>query len=197
MPYDNVSIIIQGPSTHVHSVKTSWLGFNTIWSTWVGYEQHYTSEDLVIINTPPEVVGVSNVGYQQKSTLNGIIEANKLGYEYVLKWRDDMVPTNAVKLFELFDFNKINILFWHDHLGGYYVDYMMFGNIQDMLKIWDFKIDSITFPERLITEQIDSLNPHVNLIGFNLTEDNDIIWLKNNHKLSDYKNHINFKHTRI
>jgi hypothetical protein len=188
---EDLVIIIQGPVRLEPSfMEKQWEGFNLIWSTW-DYEKIKTNFP-VIYNTPPYNSGVMNICYQQKSTLSGIIKAKELGYTKCLKWRSDQYPNNSNELIKLFDKDKTNSLYWHNHEHGYYVDYFMYGSVNDMMLIWDFNCNdsSISYPEQVITSQIMKHNLQINCMGDKLTTENNIIWEKNNNsiKLSSYQN---------
>jgi hypothetical protein len=192
-------IVIQGPIKLEYKViENKWEGFDLIWSTWEN--ELIDSKYPTILNKPPNKPGIKNVYYQQKSTLAGLLKAKELGYSKCLKWRSDQYPTNANKLISLFDKDKINVLFWHNSQKGYYVDYFMYGDINKMISIWDFEINSyISYPEEIITNQIYKNKIDVMCIGDRLTNQNNIIWEREGVKidLSTYKYDKNFMLMKI
>jgi len=95
---NEIAIIIQGPSINVEGLRQQWIDFNVIWSTWVGEEGKYRSDDIVIFNNQPFDNGIQNIALQKESTLNGIRKAKELGFKWVLKWRSDMIPNDSKTL---------------------------------------------------------------------------------------------------
>lgn len=189
-------IIVQGPSLYIEQVKNSLFGFNVIFSTWAGEENKYLDNDNVIFNEIPYYSGPFNFNYQKKSTLSGLIEAKNLGYKRALKLRSDIIPTNINEFIKLLDNNDLNFLCWHHHevypgCPGYLVDYLMSGNINDLIKLWDIKnMDWCDTPEVYLTNQyiqilIDAVN--INYFLNNLNENNNLYWIKKQIMLSSYK----------
>jgi hypothetical protein len=182
------AILIQGPSNHVDELKQAWKGYDLIWSTWKGDEKKYNSDDIVVFNEMPINHGKGNVALQQKTVLNGILKAKELDYNRVLKWRSDMIPTNSSKFIGLFDMNHINLFYFHVAGGGYFVDYFMEGNSDDIYNMWDFEDINPPFAERALTDNIRKreLNKKILFIGKIMSDKNDVIWLKKNKNLSTY-----------
>ncbi len=190
------AIVVQGPSTHINELKTAWLGYDIIWSTWDGETQQYTESDIVITSPKPEDTGVGNLNLQKVTTYNGLLKAKELGYDRVFKWRSDMIPTNPQKLLSVLS-EDINLLFYHHVMPdrtNYFVDYLMESNIDTMIKIWEFTDLYATHAEAIITDSINQQNKKIYLFGGKLNEDNDIIWLKRNISLKDYKKYPEFEH---
>jgi hypothetical protein len=190
-------IIIQGPSNNVEELKNAWNGYNLIWSTWKGSESIYSENDVTIFNDIPLEKGVGNIKLQQVTTNKGIEKAKELGYKRVFKWRSDMIPTNPNKLLSLLT-NDVNILFFHNLLPdkpGAYVDYVMESDIDTMTSIWDFEESNAIHAEAIITLNIKRKNiTNISLFGGCLDDNNDIVWLKRNLYLKDYKQHKEFEH---
>jgi hypothetical protein len=181
-------IIIQGPSTNVIEQKRSWAGFNIIWSTWIGEETKYEKNDIVLFNKLPSERGIQNIALQRDSTLNGINKAKELGYKRVLKWRSDLLPSNAQELVKTFKTDCLNFLTWHN-VGKYFVDYFIEGEIEDVYKIWDISTIYGPYSEKITTDNIFSLGfNRFNFVGDELSENNEIFWTKYKIKLSTYKN---------
>src|SRR6478609_4101799 len=139
-------VISQGPLTVPDLIDKAWP-VPVIHSTWKG-QNYYEG---AIYSEIPEFRGPQNVCLQQKSTLIGLEEAKRQGFKRALKFRSDMIPNNASFLLNSFK-DGLNFLFWHDHAGGYLVDYCMAGRIEDLIDIWSFE-DYNDFPERLLTNQ--------------------------------------------
>ena len=181
-------IIIQGPSSHVNEQKKSWIGYDVIWSTWVGEESKYEVNDLTIFNSLPSEPGVQNIALQQKTTLEGIKKAKELGYERVLKWRSDLIPNNPKKLLELFDDDSLNFLAWHDD-AKYFVDYIIEGKINEVYDCWDIPTLYAHCSEKITTDNILNRGfKNFNFICDGLDSENEIYWSKYNVFLSTYKN---------
>lgn len=183
-------VVIQGPSLYVEEIKKAWKGFDIIFSTWEGEEHKYESSDLVLFNTiPKKSLGFNhNLHLQRSSTLNGLLYAKKLGYDRVLKWRSDHIPTNPKKLIKIFKKNKLNIHSFHKHKKGYITDFFMEGEINDLIKLFTFAGKNYEYPEEALTEQLfcNDLDKKTNFFIADLDEDNDVIWLKQNTKWSGY-----------
>lgn len=189
-------IIIQGSSSNVNELKEALNGFNLIFSTWVGEENKYVDSDVVIFNELPEYKGPANLNLQKITTISGLKKAKELGYKRALKLRSDIKPTDMPEFFKLIDNELLNFLCWHCHevypnCPGYLIDYLMSGLIDDLLILWDIvDMEWCSVPEIHITEQyIKNLISSVDINFFlsNLNSNNDLIWLKNNIKLSSYQ----------
>lgn len=190
----NFVVLIQGQSNCVAQQKDAWKGFDVIFSTWVGEENKYTENDIVLYNTPPSTSGPANFNYQIVSTINGLVKAKELGYKNVLKIRSDLIPTNASKFFNVLDETKLNFLCWHAHevypgCSGYLVDYLISGPIDDMIKLWDISNIFCVVPEVMLTWQYinECKEMDVNYFMNELNNENDLWWIKNNIYLSSYK----------
>lgn len=186
-------ILIQGPSNHVNEIKSSFKDHDLIFSTWCGEESKYEESDIVIFNDHPPYPGHANFWHQKISTLNGLLKCKELGYTHVLKIRSDIISTKN-DIFELFDDNKLNFLCWHYHevypnCKGYLVDYFMYGCVDKMIKMWDIKEMFCKVPEVVLTESfIQNLNEIPNFILYDMKNDYELYWIKNNIYLSSYVN---------
>ncbi len=197
---DKICIVIQGPSDYVHEQKNAWEETKVIFSTWEGSEDKYSNEDTVIFNKVPVSGGVRNYELQRLSTYNGILLAKELGYEYVLKLRSDLIPTSGNKFLEILDLDLINFLCWHDNhvhdeFHGYFVDYLMFGKVEDLEKIWDSNYTQFNVPELSMTKQYFNLfdTSKLNFFLKSLNDTNELIWKKNGINLSTYNSHGGFR----
>lgn len=182
------ALVIQGKSEYVSIMKEAWRGIDIIWSTWKGEENNYKKDDIVVYSEYPSDSGIQNVALQRKTTIAGIKKAKDLGYDRILKCRSDIVPTNSKNFLSLLDDTKINFLYWHTHGGGYFVDYLMEGDINDIEKMWSFESIHSKHAERLLTDQIFNKlgSKEFNFIGNKLVINNDLIWLKRKFNLSVY-----------
>jgi hypothetical protein len=197
---DKICIVIQGPSDYVHEQKNAWEETKVIFSTWEGSEDKYSNEDTVIFNKVPVSGGVRNYELQRLSTYNGILLAKELGYEYVLKLRSDLIPTSGNKFLEILNLDSINFLCWHDNhvhdeFHGYFVDYLMFGKVEDLEKIWDSNYTQFNVPELSMTKQYFNLfdTSKLNFFLKSLNDTNELIWKKNGINLSTYNSHGGYR----
>lgn len=185
-------VVVQGPSNHVSEIKNSFNNHDIIFSTWVGSEHLYSETDNVIFNTQPESNICSNFLFQQKSTIAGLRFAKERGYTHVLKMRSDIINVGH-DIFDIFETDKMNFLCWHYHevyptCPGYLVDYFMYGDVDDLIKLWDIDEIFCNVPEILITDSyIRKINKIPNFILYELTNESDLFWIKNNIFLSSYK----------
>lgn len=191
-----IAIVIQGASTNVDMQKLTWCGFkdDVIFSTWIGSESYYNADDVVIYSETPKDSGPMNINYQIKSTLNGLYKAKELGYDYVLKLRSDIVPTNPIRFLETLVYDKFNFLCWHAHevypgCPGYLIDYLMSGKIDDMIKLWDIDNIFCTVPEIILTKKYTDLFSMDDVIYFldKIDHENNLFWIKRNLYLDTYK----------
>lgn len=173
-------IIIQGPSRYVTQLKENYGDLPIIWSTWVGEEGNYNpNTDKVVLSHQPQNRGVHNLNMQRISTVNGLDFAKKLGYEYAIKMRSDQFPTNPTEFVKLFDKNKVTFLSAHKGGGNpYLIDYYMGGSIDDLLELWDLKVDGWPFPERAITDSaIKKFKDKLSFTQGKMSLENDVYWI--------------------
>jgi len=188
-------IIIQGPSNYVGTIKDSFTQCNIplIFSTWNNELDKYNESDIVVLNEKPEHNGVGNINLQMKTTLGGLNKAKELGFKRALKFRSDMIPTNPLKFIEFFKDNMLTFFCWHyapqGSVSGYMVDYFMAGEIDDLIKIWTIDNYNHWIAEVIMTNNIihHLSDSKPKFIINDLTNENDIYWLKYNQKLSEYK----------
>jgi hypothetical protein len=190
----NFCVVIQGPSSHVNRMKLAFSGVPIIFSTWVGSDHHYQPNDIVVYNQYPSETGVGNTNYQKVTTLGGLQKAKELGYTRVLKIRSDMVPTNLSEFLNLLSEDKLTLFSWHFVPGtsvkAYVVDYLMSGDIDDLIKMWSFNLAYTSIPETMLTKSIvmNFENRNINYLINKLTDENSVYWIKYNTYLTDYKN---------
>lgn len=197
---NKLAIIIQGASTNVNEQKEKWacVKHDIIFSTWLGFESHYDNADNVIFSEIPESSPM-NFFHQVISTYKGLLKAKELGYEYVLKLRSDLIPTNCSKFLELIDNKDFNFLAWQRHqvypnCQGYLVDYLMSGYIDDMLKLWNINECLTIVPEVNLTNNfINNLESFsttkIKYFLDNLSNTNNLFWVKRNFYLSECQEH--------
>lgn len=195
---NQIAFVVQGPSTFVEKVKES-LSNNSvglIFSTWKGEETNYSLQDTVVLSEKPSNTGIHNLNLQKISTINGLKKAKELGYKYAIKWRSDMISSNISNLLSVISFfeKDLNFLFWVNHMKGYFCDYFIAGTVDNLINLWSFPEKNYSYPEQAITENYFENLSHLNVkfVGNQLSESNNIAWLKNNINLDTYKNQICF-----
>ena len=180
----NFCIVIQGPSNHVPLLKEKWgTEIPLIWSTWVGEESKYDTNDMVVFSEPPVDRGVHNLYMQTVTTLNGINKAKELGFENVIKMRSDQFPTTPNEFVNLFDENKITFLSAHENNGDpFLIDYFMGGSIHDVELLWSFPKLPFRFPEQAITFQLKNteLKTRVAFTHNTMSTENEVWWMGRN-----------------
>lgn len=189
----DLAIVIQGESNYVELLKSAFKGQNLIFSTWKGEESKYSNTDKVIYNTIPDNRGPCNLNLQKISTINGLLLAKQLGFKKALKIRSDLIPNNTLEFLKLLDNDYLNFLCWHGHevypnCTGYLVDFLMSGTIDDLLNIWNIEdMGWCVVPEIFLTSNVINNYKNINNINYilnNITESNDLFWIKNNKNLS-------------
>ena len=65
-------------------------------------------------------------------------------FKKCLKLRSDIAPTNAHEFIKLLNNDNLNFLCWHCHevypkCPGYLVDYLMSGDIDDLIELFDIQ----------------------------------------------------------
>jgi len=185
-----LAIVVQGPSIYVPEIKESWKDFkkDIIFSTWIGDEDKYEKDDLVIFNEKP-YEGLYNFNLQKKSTYVGLLKAKELGYTHVIKVRSDYLPTNAKKLVSILEADKINLLNWQyteylwlrfPELKGYITDHFMTGPIDYMIELWDIPINFTSAQIMITWSYIRKLSHKIkiNYLLPYLSQDNDLFYIK-------------------
>jgi len=189
------AVVIQGPTTHYSLMKKMWFSEKTdlIWSTWKGEEEKYTSEDKVLFSDIPSQSGTRNLNMQKISTLKGLEYALDLGYDFAIKTRSDLHPTNVDGFIHLIQNSNecINTLFFVKN-NSYYTDYLYAGKIKDLIEIFSFDDIYPPFAEYPITQKMNCSGFEINLLGGHLTPECDLKWVKNNISLSNYKKNSNY-----
>jgi hypothetical protein len=187
---NKICLIIQGPSDHVNSIKEKYKDSNIqiIFSTWEGEESKYDENDIVIFNKMLQERGIQNVMLQQLSTYNGLLKAKELGFENAIKIREDTYFTDlSLFLKNEIDYNKLNFLYFLDYhrTDGpdksnnnykYFCDYIQISNVDNLLKMWDFKYEKCSYSEQLTTKHIFHTfkKEEIAFIGNYVTNDCDI-----------------------
>lgn len=202
-------LIIQGPSDHVNIIKEIYKDNNIqiIFSTWEGEESKYDKNDIVVFNKMPRERGIQNVMLQQLSTYNGLLKAKELGFKNAIKIRSDAYFTDlSLFLKNDIDYNKLNFLYFlnYHRIGGpdknsnyykYFYDFTQISNVDNLLKLWDFKYETVSYSEKLTTKHIFNTfkNDDIYFIGNYLTKHCDIFWISRNLYLSKLNSDNNYK----
>jgi hypothetical protein len=206
---DKICLIIQGPSDSVNSIKEYYKDSNIqiIFTTWEGEERKYTENDIVIFNKMPIERGIRNVMLQQLTTYNGLLKAKELGFKNAIKIRSDSYFTDlSLFLKNDIDYNKLNFLFFLDYHRGscpdkisnhykYLCDYMQISSVDNLLKMWNFKYEKVSYAEQLITKHVFNTFKKEDLafIGNYLINVCDIYWISKKLYLSTLNNDTNYK----
>lgn len=189
---DNICIIIQGPSDDIERHKKCWNDYHYIFSSWI--DDKKISNNPCILSLKPKELGSGNINLQKISTLNGLYIAKNLGFDYCLKIRSDMYPTNTKLLIKSFNFDKINFIAKHgdiiDGYNGYLVDYLQFGKTNDLIKLWS--INNIYYSRVAEICLLNNFEKYfsssdINFLINNLDDNNDLWWNKNKIFISTYK----------
>lgn len=205
------AIIIQGPLTYKDRIISVYEKYkeNIVISSW-DTENFDGFENWKVVKTNRNFPsGVGNINLQTVSTINGISYAKKTGFSHVLKMRSDMFPSNVetflgvLNVFSLTDDNKLAFLCWHEHNGGYLVDYLNYGNIENMQKFWDITSDEQSFAERILTDSYygkdnvyDDIKQKAYFMLPELVRCNvKLDWVKYGKEVTDYIQYDCYKHT--
>lgn len=202
----SLSIVFQGPTKYYKNIINCLPSEDVelIWSSWndepkENIEEISKTKIKLVLNDKPKDCGIGNLNYQTYSTINGIKNSKN---NYILKMRSDILVNNydlfIEKLFKKKD--KLTFLCWHDHRGGYPVDYFCFGNKKEVLNYWnvmDYKnqyfAEYVLFYNYCINNNItmdkEVLKNNFNYILRDLNNDVIITWLKYNKIINDYSLH--------
>ena len=175
-------IVVQGPTNPERSPRDLGWENNVIYSTWKGSEEFYKKTETVVFSDTPSFPGISNWMYQKKSTLAGLYLAREMGFDRALKWRSDFKVKNPELFLSLFE-DKINFYAWHDHCGGYLIDYFIEGGVSDLINLFENSKDD-KFPEKNLTDSFFELRLEAAFILPKLKEA-DAFWIKNGFWLSE------------
>lgn len=154
---DDVSIIIQGPTTYYREIIKNFKNKeNLLWCTWDDEPKdvlNYIEKEGLKIHLikKPLNSGFWNINLQCKSTFEGLIRCNQLfNTKFYLKIRSDFIISDLDLLCERFVLKNepINFLGWADILGGFFPDYIVFGDYESMFKFWvlDSESDNNGYP---------------------------------------------------
>lgn len=157
-----IGIIIQGPTTHVDKMISTYFGYkHVLWSTWKSEPKENLnkirqSKIKLLTNNLPKHAGVGHVNYQCLSTYNGIKElAKNKNIQIFVKCRQDLVVDNLQQFTRNIECSlakhQISFLSAHKLKGGYLQDYIVAGGKEQMLKYWKPELNrdsGLPSPER-------------------------------------------------
>lgn len=189
-----IAILLQGVINYPTEIKKCYKDLDVIFSTTENkIEPLYDSGFTVVINKPPLIPGTKNLNYQVTNTLNGILKAEELGYDFIFKVRSDITIPDIKKLINLMG-QPDNILYfpaYHNYNGGYLCDYMVYGKIDHMKKLWQIPLSSHRIsPEKQITNHFREKLPNIKvdyILPIAYSNDIEIRWEKHNLLLNDYR----------
>jgi len=122
-----------------------------------------------------------------------------MGFENAIKIRSDAYFTDlSYFLTNEIDYNKLNFLFFLDYhrINGpdknsnyykYFLDYIQVSNVNNLLKMWNFKYEKSSYSEQLTTKHIFNTfkKEYICFIGDYLTNECDIYWISRKIYLSN------------
>jgi hypothetical protein len=115
--------------------------------------------------------------------------------------RDDLIPTNIENFIKLIENDKINVITWQNHAGksiGYFLDYLISGNIDDLIDIYENTNPNLNqVSEVILSKSLLRYHEKINLILDNLNENNDLYWFKIFNYISTYKIHDTYNDYNI
>lgn len=140
-----VGVCYQGPigeSTDSVINRSPWPE-TTVLSTWLGEPvSNLTSlrPENLVINKRLIFPGRSNIRNQKISSLNGLLRLKELGVTYAWKIRSDFEVTSlkglTTALLEDAGDHQIAFIDWVLHKGGYPMDFIQFGRIEQLIDLW-------------------------------------------------------------
>ncbi len=151
-------LLIQGQDTYWDKLREVYND-DIIFSTW--HPATWATANKfpnTLINNPPTNPGYGNSNLQFRGTEIGCRYAKKLGYDYVLKIRSDLLIPDYKKLLSLLtDVPRLSSLAYHNWSGGYLIDYIIGGPVDLLIDIYkDDTSTSSDFSERQLFDRIKS-----------------------------------------
>ncbi len=196
-------VVVAGPMNYRLEMQGAMRGYpNVVYSTW--------KDDIdvpllthAVLSEPFKDTHKGNFNRQRVTSLAGAEYAADRGASFILKIRSDMIPTNFLKFISLLDFSKPNYLSYHNHDGGYLVDYVVGAPTNLYFDLWNTAgKPQDTFTEALLMRQYKEVqvkNPGMTcnmMLGGLVHRDNDLHWIKNNLFISSYKTDPLFQYTK-
>ena len=201
----NPCIVIQGPTSRgLDKILHRYDKKNTIISTW---DHEKVPDGYLSVQTKmPEGIskGISqNLNLQALSTLKGCLLAKELGFDYVLKIREDIEIENPSQLLSLLDIDQYC---FYSYISApsthqYLVDYIVGGEVNHMIDLWSIdEVNTNICAEEQLTLRLVNLLPKKEIqFLISLLVDNNIgcYWhklkydLRNNHNDPMYNTNHN------
>ena len=140
----------------------------------------------IVLSPPPEYSGVGNVNFQVVSTLAGLDLASKLGCKRALKCRSDqrLARVNLISYFDgllgLFPVDdsefelgqRERIIYGQGTVGGavflpfYLCDWYMYGDVDDLLSLFDFPLQQFTVSRSERIRQVEEFKTCCNVLEY-------------------------------
>jgi len=197
----NPCIVIQGPTSRgLDQILYKYDKKNTIISTW---DHEKVPEGYLSVQTKMPVgihKGISqNLNLQALSTLMGCLLAKDLGFDYVLKIRQDIEIEDPNKLLSLLDIDQYCFCGYASSsstitglVHNYLVDYIVGGEVNNMIDLWSInQVNTNICAEEQLTLRLVNLLPKKEIqFLISLLVDNNIgcYWHRHNFDLRDLKN---------
>lgn len=209
----DISIIIQGPIKYYEEVIDSYRGINNVlWCTWEdeseeGIKAIEESGIYVHLIKKPKYSGYWNINFQCKSSYEGLLKCKELfNTSYYIKIRSDL-KINDVNLFAerfIMKNEKINFLGWANILEGFFLDYVVFGDFENMQKYWSFQDDSnngYPCPEIYLMKRFFGYEYNIqelkseSVYKFPLLNGINLYWLSRGINIRDFSQELEFNYT--
>lgn len=203
-------IIIQGPATYYKNIIECYKTYpNIVYSTLNNSSSECINEiqtHFPVVVTPFNFpAGTGNLNCQCITSTEGLKLAKSLGATHALKIRSDMIITDILKFMDILKTkSKISFLAWHT--DGYLVDYINYGQIDEMIEFWNVFELNFNFAERNLIQHFSTMKKepistftdvkkYVEFFMADLKNNNICInWLKYDIKVSEYYIHNCYKY---
>ena len=143
------AVVIQGPvNGNLNNLLTNYTKNHHIIVT-----TDYNFENVKNIYRCSDVIdgGVGNINRQANTTLHGLSVSKCMGYEFSLKIRSDFCIPKIEEFTQLLEKMYIGkTIFYSWHIDGYMVDYMMYGNTDELIDFWTIHNHEGQFAEQIL-----------------------------------------------
>jgi len=209
----DISILIQGPIKYYKEVVDLYSDIkNVLWCTWDDEPEEaikFIRESGIYVHLiqKPQYSGYWNVNFQCKSTYEGLLKCKELfNSKYYIKIRSDFKITDVSLLCERFILKgeQINFLGWANMLEGFFLDYIVFGNYDNMCKYWEFVDDEsngypcpeIFLMKRYFNDNYLFTEKKNYIVKLPLLDNIDFYWLSRGINLRDFSPKLDFNYTQ-
>lgn len=186
-----IPIVIQGPTNYCKEVSEYYKDYFCVWSTWKSEPKENLDflsslENVhLILDDLPDYSDSENEGltweeswvrqrsrYEFTSTLNGFEYIKKIGFDYGIKIRSDML-LGIEKLLSMTDKKCFNCFAWHTGSVGYLFDYYFSGSVELIVSLMKkcLELAHPTHSENLMTY---ALLEELNYRNINYTLDENL-----------------------